>query len=400
MKITEIETFVVDAGWRPWTYVKVSTDEGIVGYGECSSKSTYGVVGAIRDLRDVLIGKDPRAYEARWWDMYRTFRSGTTGIGARAMAGIELALIDIAAKSLGVSVVQMFGGPTRDRVRVYWSHCGTSRIRAHELLGVSPLRNWDDVAALGREVASRGFTALKTNILIPGDPGHVYLPGFSGTTGRDLYGPDGAVSREIRDNIETLIGTFRDAVGPNIDINLDLNYNFKPEACIQIARTLEPYNLLWLEIDMEDPLALLEVRRSTTTRICTGESLYQMRQYLPYLQNHVSDILMIDVPWNGFTQSKKIGELANVFEYNIAPHNHYSHLASHISASLCATLPNVRIMEIDIDDVPWKDELVTNPPRIVDGYMMTPTGPGWGTDLNEEVVRAHPWTGKKLPKRE
>ena len=86
MKITEIETFVVDAGWRPWTYVKVSTDEGIVGYGECSSKTTYGVVGAIRDLTEGLIGKDPRAYEARWWDMYRSFRAGTTGIGARAIA--------------------------------------------------------------------------------------------------------------------------------------------------------------------------------------------------------------------------------------------------------------------------------------------------------------------------
>jgi L-alanine-DL-glutamate epimerase-like enolase superfamily enzyme len=100
---------------------------------------------------------------------------------------------------------------------------------------------------------------------------------------------------------------------------------------------------------------------------------------------------MIDIPWNGFSQSKKVGDLAEVYQLNMSPHNYYSHLASFISASLCAVLPNVRIMEIDIDDVLWKDELVTNQPQIVDGYMQVPTGPGWGTDLNEDALRAHPW---------
>ena len=84
---------------------------------------------------------------------------------------------------------------------------------------------------------------------------------------------------------------------------------------------------------------------------------------------------MIDVPWNGFCPSKRVGELAQTFQMNIAPHNYYSHLSSFISASLCAVLPNVRIMEIDIDDVPWKDEMVTNPPEIIDGYMTIPSGP-------------------------
>ena len=105
---------------------------------------------------------------------------------------------------------------------------------------------------------------------------------------------------------------------------------------------------------------------------------------------------MIDVPWNGFSQSKKIGDLAEVFEHNVAPHNYYSHLSTFISAALCATLPNIRIMEIDIDDVPWKDDLTTNTPEIIDGYMTIPNGPGWGIDINEEVARAHPWDGTKV----
>jgi galactonate dehydratase len=120
-----------------------------------------------------------------------------------------------------------------------------------------------------------------------------------------------------------------------------------------------------------------------------------MRDFLPYFECRAADVFMIDVAWNGFAQSKKIGDLADVYQLNTAPHNYYSHLSSFISASLCAVLPNVRIMEIDIDDVPWKDDLVTVQPQITAGEMKTPTGPGWGTDLNEEGVNAHLWENRR-----
>lgn len=392
MKITNIETFIVDGGWRPWTFVKVETDEGIKGYGECSDgRSPHGVVGTIEDLKPLLIGKDPRAYEMRFWDMYRATRQSVGGIAAKAIAGLDCALLDIKAKALGISVVELFGGPTRDRVRLYWSHCGTTRARHPEILGTPPIKSIDDIRELGREVIRRGFTALKTNIVIPGEPASVWGGGFGGGLGST----DGVVSRALLRHIETLIGTFREAVGPDIDINLDLNFHFRPEACMRIAKVLEQFDLLWLEIDMYDPDALLQIKESTSTRICTGENLYYLRDYIPYFQRHCADIFMVDVPWNGFTQSKKVGDLAEVYQLNVAPHNYYSHLASFVSASLCAVLPNVRIMEIDIDDVPWKDELVTQPPEIINGYMKVPTGPGWGTDLNEEVARAHPWDGRR-----
>lgn len=392
MKITKIETLIVDGGWRPWIFVKVETDEGVTGYGECSDgRNPNGVAGAISDLTPLLIGCDPRAYEMRFWDMIRGSRQSPGGIAAKAVAGIELALIDIKAKALGISVVELFGGPTREDVRVYWSHCGSSRARYYELMGVPPLRSMDDIAALGHEVVENGFTALKTNIVIPGEPASVYFSGFDtgpGTT-------DGNVTTELLNHIETLVGTFRDAIGPDVGLNLDLNFNFKPEACMRIAKMLEPYNLLWLEIDMYDHDAIRQIKDSTTTKICTGENLYYMREYIPYFNARSADVFMIDVPWNGFAQSKKIGDLADVYQFNVAPHNYYSHLATFISASLCAVLPNVRIMEVDIDDVPWKDDLTTDVPDIVDGNMRIPTGLGWGTELNEDVVKAHLWSDRR-----
>ena len=392
MKITNIETFIVDAGWRPWTFVKVETDEGVTGYGECSDgRNPNGVVGTIKDFTPLMVGRDPRAYEMRFWDMIRGSRQSPGGIAAKAIAGIECALVDIKAKALGISVVELFGGPTRDDVRVYWSHCGSSRARNYELIGVPPLKSMDSIAALGHEVVERGFTALKTNVIFPGDTASVHFGGFGGGPGTT----DGNVTTQVLRHIETLIGTFREAVGPDVSINLDLNFNFKPEACMRIAKVLEQFDLLWLEIDMYDHEAIRQIKDSTTTKICTGENLYYMREYLPYFQCRAADVFMIDVPWNGFAPSKKIGDLANVFQLNVAPHNYYSHLATYMSASLCAVLPNVRIMEIDIDDVPWKDDLTTHVPDITDGYMKIPTRPGWGTDLNEEVAKAHPWGDRR-----
>ena len=388
MKITNIETFIVDAGWRPWIFVRVDTDAGISGWGECSDgRSPYGVTGTVRDLTPLLIGKDPRAYEMRFWDMLRGTRQSPGGIAAKAIAGVELALIDIKARALGISVVELFGGPTRERVRVYWSHCGTSRARNSDLLNTPPLRTMDDIAALGREVVEKGYTALKTNIVIPGDPASVYFGGFGGDPGTT----DGVVSRQMLRHIETLIGTFRDAVGPDVDINLDLNFNFKPESCTRIARVLEQFDLLWLEIDMYEPDAIRQIKDATSTKICTGENLFYMREFIPYFQARSADVFMIDVPWNGFAQSKKVGDLAEAYQLNVAPHNYYSHLSTCISASLCAVLPNVRIMEIDVDDVPWREEMVTNVPHIENGYLTIPSGPGWGIEMVEDVLKAHPW---------
>ncbi|MGE5253575.1 MAG: mandelate racemase/muconate lactonizing enzyme family protein [Planctomycetaceae bacterium] len=394
MKITNVESFIVDAGWRPWVFVKVETDEGISGYGECSvSRGPFAVVGAVEDLKPMLLGTDPRAYEMRFWEMSRKAIAEPLGIRAKAIAGVELAILDIKARALGISVVELFGGPTRDKVRLYWSHCGTTRALYPEM-GTPPIKTMGDISELGKEVVRRGYTALKTNIVFPGIPARVHFDGFGGGPGQAVS-TDQVASHSMLKHIETLIGTFREAVGPEVDICLDLNFNFKPESCKRIAQILEPFNLLWLEIDMYNPEALREIKDSTSTKICTGENQIYMQDYLPYFQARCADVFMVDVAWMGFSQAKKVGDLAQIFEFNVAPHNYYSHLSTFISASLCAVLPNVRIQEIDVDDVPLREELVTRLPEIQGGYMKVPAGPGWGTELREDVARKNPWRKPK-----
>ena len=388
MQITGVEALHCDAGWRPWTFVKIQTDEGLTGYGECSdNRSPRAVAGCVEDLAGLLIGQDPRPVEKLYWDMYRAVRQSPGGIAQKGMAGIECALWDLKAKALGVPVYELFGGPLRDSVRLYWSHCGTYRARHPELFGTPPLRSLKDIADLGKEVVRRGFTALKTNIVIPGEPALVLQQGFGGGYGTTDQNLTPAILRAIT----ALIGTFREAVGDAADICLDLNFNFKTEGSLRIAKAVEPFNLLWLEIDNYDPEALLQIKQSTTTRICSGENLYTMRGYRPYFERRCMDVAMVDVPWNGFAPSRKVAELAETYEINVAPHNYYSHLSTLVSAHLCATIPNVRIMEIDIDDVPWKDELVTHPPEIKAGHLAIPNRPGWGADLDEKVLAKHPW---------
>ena len=387
MKIAKIESFIVDAGWRPWVFVKVETDDGLVGWGECSDgRMPRSVAAAVDDLSGALIGQDPRAVEKHYWTMYRIARQHLGGSASRGMAGIELALWDIKAQALGVSVCELKGGPMREKIRLYWSHCGTTRARYAKGLGVPELRSYDDITALGKEVVQKGFTALKTNIVIPGDEATVYSPGFDTTAG-----PDGVVSAQTLHQVERLLGTFREAVGPDVGIALDLNYNFRTEGVQRICKLVEQFNMQWVEYDNWDPIALRQIKDSTSTPIASCESLVSTKQYRPFLEMHAMDVCIIDLPWNGWIQGKRVADMAEAYEINIAPHNYYSHLADTISAQFCGTLPNVKIMEIDIDDVPWKTEMMTVPPTIKDGYISVPSGPGWGTSINEEVLRAHPW---------
>jgi L-alanine-DL-glutamate epimerase-like enolase superfamily enzyme len=380
--------FHCDAGWRPWTFVKVETDAGLVGWGECSdSRNPFGVAGSVRDLEALLVGEDPREVQRLYWDMLRVFRQNLGGTSHKAMAGIELALWDIKAKALGVPVYELFGGPMRDGVQLYWSHCGTTRARHGAQLGLPPLRSYDDIVALGREVVQRGFTALKTNIVIPGEPARTYFPGF----GRGPNSTDGVATPQVLEQIEALIAAFSEGVGPNVQIALDLNYNFRPASVIEIGRLLQRFNMQWLEYDTWDPHSLQDIKKSIPQRLASCESLVSTRQYRPFLELRAMDTAIIDVPWNGFGQGFLIGQMADAYELTVAPHNYYSHLADLHAVHLCAVLPNVRIMEIDIDDVPWKRDLVTNPPLIEDGCIALPSGPCWGADINEDVLAAHPF---------
>ena len=166
MKIERLETLRADAGWRMFSYLKVTTDDGIVGWSEFNeSFGSAGLADVIEALAPLLIGRDPRRFELITAHLHVLTRQSRGGINQQAIAAIENALLDITGKAYGVPVCALFGGPVRDRIPVYWSHSGTYRVRSAQLMGVPPLHNYDDLARHAAEVKQRGFKALKTNIL-------------------------------------------------------------------------------------------------------------------------------------------------------------------------------------------------------------------------------------------
>ena len=276
----------------------------------------------------------------------------------------------------------------REKIRVYWSHCGTSRVRAAKFVGKEAIISLEGIAAMGREVRERGFSALKTNIaLFDGASSVIYMPAF----GKSFGGPELNADTALIHRIEEYVATWRTAVGNDIDLILDLNFNFKTEGFIKIGRMLEPYNLLWLELDTYDSDALRIVKDSIRIPVCSGENLYGMREFRPYFERHAFDIASVDVSWNGVWQAKKIADMAELYEMNIAPHNHHSHLGTFMSAHFAAAIPNLRIMEVDIDDVPWKDTITTAVPDIQNGALSVPKGSGWGIEVNEQELAKHLW---------
>ena len=388
MKVAQLETLFCDAGWRPWIFLKATTDDGGVGWAEITDShgSPHGLAGIVEDLAPLVVGRDPRGVERIVWDLFRATRQSPGSVIQKAIGGIENALLDLKAKALGVPVYELFGGPTRETVDVYWSHCGTTRARAWEVTGTPKLASYDDVAALGREVVERGFKAFKTNIVVPGDEPQVLMPGFQGD------GLDRNPSPELEDALVRLLEAFRSGTDGQAEPIVDLNFNLTAEGVLRIARVLEPHRLMWLEVDAFDPVALSTIRANGPVPICSGENLYTNRGFRPFLEAGALDVASVDVIWNGFHQAKKIADLAETFEVNCAPHNYYSHLATFISAQWCAAVPNVRILEVDVDDVPWREELTTAVPRIDGGALTIPAGPGWGADVNEDVLREHPWS--------
>ena len=387
MKITRIESLHADAGWRNLDFLKISTDEGIVGWSEYNeSFGGPGVSAVIAELAPALVGKDPRPWEAHVALMYALRRQAAGGVIQQAIGAIENALLDVNARALGIPVYRLLGGPVRDRIRLYWSHCATYRVSRAREMGLPPVRSLDDIVAVGREVVAKGYTALKTNVLLLGDNPRAHVPGFARGEGFPELNPD----RHLLDAIAAQLAAFRQGAGSGMDILVDLNFNYKTEGFLKVARAMEPFDLMWVEMDTRDAKALAYVRSRTTIPVASCECLFGRRDYRPFFEQQAVDVAIIDTPWNGVAESLKIAAMADAYEVNVAPHNFYGHLATMMNAHFSAVVPNLRIMEIDPDMVPWQGDLVTVKPDIADGHLRLPTGPGWATEVDEAAVRAHP----------
>ena len=391
MKIVKLESLHADAGWRTLSFLKITTDEGLVGWAEYAEGfGVGGVSDLLRRFESLVIGMDPRAVGRITATLHSLTRLAAGGLNNQAIAAIENACLDIKAKALGVPVCALFGGPFRDRLDLYWSHCGSFRARFGDMFagfGKPRVETLADLTTLAREAVARGFKAIKTNPLSLVDGKlTMFESGFRihpGILDRNI---DGAFIASIVE----MLAAYREGLGPTAGLMLDLNFNQRTEGFLRVARAVEPFDLTWLEIDIHDAAALAEVRRGSCTPITSLESLHGLRAYRDYFERQSVDVAVVDVPWNGLWESVRIATLADAYEVNVAPHNFYGDLATLMSAHFCAAIPNYRIMEIEVDDVPWKSDLVTVAPVIERGQLIVPTAPGWGADVNEEAVRAHP----------
>ena len=390
MKVARIETLACDAGWRNYSFVKLTTDEGIVGWSEFSEDfGSPGLTAAIARLAAKVIGQQVFDHERIYAELYAATRPAAGGVVAQAIAAIENALLDAKAKALGVPVYVLLGGKLRDRIPLYWSHCATYRIHraAHYKPAITDL---DGVKAAGREVREQGFKACKTNIFRyeNGKPAQ-WRAGFGVPYAPELN-VDTALLRDLRMHLEAL----REGAGPDVGLLLDLNFNAKTEGYLKILRAIADIDMFWVEIDSYSPEALGYIRRQSPHPISSCETLLGLREFLPYFREQAMDVAIIDTPWNGVWQSMKIAACAEAHEVNVAPHNFYGHLCTMMNAHFAAAVPNLRIMEIDIDRLPWDDELFTAVPKIENGALVMPDAPGWGIDPNEEALRAHPPKGE------
>ncbi len=389
MKVSRIETLHCDAGWRNYSFVKLSTDSGIVGWSEFDEGfGSPGVGTAIERLAQYVVGQPVSDHERIQAALHCATRPSAGGVIGQALGAIENALLDAKAKALGVPCYALLGGKVRDRIRVYWSHCATWRIN-HPTHYTPAITHLDGVKAIGREVRDKGFGALKTNIFTyeDGRP-EGWRPGF----GRPFY-PELNVDRRVLRDLRMHLDALRDGAGPDVDILLDLNFNAKTEGYLEILRALAADDMFWVEIDSYAPEALGYIRRKSPHPISSCETLIGLREFFPYFREQAMDVAIIDAVWNGVWQSIKIAAAAEAHELNVAPHNFYGHLCTMMNVHFAAAVPNLRIMEVDIDRIAWDHELFTHLPEFESGHLVVPDRPGWGTEPDEEAIRAHPPKG-------
>ncbi|WP_151446868.1 mandelate racemase/muconate lactonizing enzyme family protein [Lacisediminimonas profundi] len=386
-RVTELKTLSCSASWRNYYFVKITTDDGLVGWSEFDEGfGSPGVGAVIEQLASRVVGQSVMQHERIREDLHCVTRPGSGGVVGQALGAIENALLDAKAKTLGVPCYDLLGGKIRDRLRVYWSHCVTWR--AGRVPHYQPeIHDAAGVRDLAREVREKGFTGLKTNIWRYEQDGKIarWATGF-GTPFAPELNIDRKVLKGLREHLEIL----RDAAGPDMDIMLDLNFNAKTEGYLRILREIADLDMFWVEIDTLNPQALAYLRSQSRHPIASCETLIGVQQFLPFLREQAVDVAIVDTPWNGVWQSMKIAAAAEAHEVNVACHNFYGHLCTMMNAHFCAAVPNLRIMEVDIDRIAWDHELFTHVPVYEDGHLVLPDRPGWGTEPNEDAIKEYP----------
>jgi galactonate dehydratase len=380
MKITAVKTAAsVGHGMHLW--VRVETDEGVIGLGECVHGGVQAIA-LIHELRRHLIGRDPFAIDAIFEELRRShvFDGGFAGALITALTGIEIALWDLKGKALGVPIYELLGGKFRDKIRVY-ADCQ-----------VEPGMNFDAIKQVVDEVLERGFTALKIDLDI-----HAYGHADSEVQGFTKDPFNYTAGQWEHERMVELVEMVTTAAGKEIAVAADVHTRLDVPSAIRLAKDLEQFHLLWLEepVPPENIDAMREVKRAASTPICAGENLYLRHGFRELIIEQAVDIIMPDIPkCGGLSECRKIANLAEIYYIPFAPHNVASPIGTMASAQVCATIPNFLVIEFHWLHRDYWTTIVTEKDDIIkDGYIALNDKPGIGLELDEEVARAHQYPG-------
>jgi galactonate dehydratase len=358
-----VRPLVMGTAWRNLTFVVVETDEGLQGVGEVRMLNhTDALLGYLREaVPNHVLGSDPFAVEDLVQRMWRRDFAHAGEIAMSAIAVVETACLDIAGKALDQPVYRLLGGPVRDRVKAYangWYRAERSPEAFH---------------AAATRVVERGYRALKL----------------------DPFGPATSAleRRELAASL-ALVEAVRDAVGPDVDLYVELHGRFTPAAAIAIARELEPFTPAWIEepVPPENPKALARVAARVTCPIATGERIHSRHDFRELLELQCVDVLQPDLTMcGGIREVCKLAAWADVYGVLVAPHNVGGPVSTAAGLHFAAATPNFAVLEHfnDFDDDAVKRAAPGNP-EVVDGHFALPDGPGLGVVLDEAIVADHP----------
>ncbi len=373
IRVTNMKVFGVSLtpdSDRPYVFVKLETNTGVVGWGEATLEGKAGaVIACVNDFREFIVGCDPMQVEHHWQSMYvhSFYRAGP--VMGSAISGIDQALWDIRGKAMGLPVYKLLGGPMDERgVRGYY-HVGGA--------------NLEQLRQVRESAARLGITCFKSG-----------LPGYYEWIG----------TREAVDRALARMRMLREGLGPDIDIGVDFHAKTSPAVASILVKEVEPLHLLFIEepCPPENVKAMARIARRSTTPIATGERLVASYSCRELIELGVADILQVDINHvGGITALWKVAAMAEASGVSMAPHACEGPIGGLATVHVDAATPNFLVQEIcsgvepQMKEKVWEEWLGFPAMRMVNGRFPLPEKPGLGFDLSEEALKKYPFGGTR-----
>lgn len=367
MKIVDVQTVVVGTPWRELTFVELVTDEGLRGIGEARMVTkTDTLLACIDELAGrYVIGRDPFDVERLAWSLQWEEYGRAGEVTQTALAVFDLACYDLIGQAVGEPVWRLLGGRFRDRIPAYangWYQGG---------------RDPETVGRLAGDVVRRGYRAMKID-------------------------PFGAAAAEIDsrglDLAVDIVAAIRDAVGPHVQLMVEMHGRFTPASAVRVARALEPYAPEWIEepVPPYNNAGLRRVRAGTWLPLATGERVHVVAEFRELFEGGLVDVVQADLTHlGGFTGLRKLAGWADAYDLLLAPHNVCGPVGTAANLHFAIATRNIKILEHfnDFAD-PWVKDIVTGAPTVdpEDGCFVLPGEPGLGVRLDHEAAARHPRT--------